>query len=244
LTVAQVVARLVSHATEFQAAPLEPVLAALLHDVGMLAVPSVILAQPGPLDDSQRRIIEEHTRTGAKLTARLGSTGARLSEAVANHHERLDGTGYPAGLREAQLTQLSRLLAVCDVYAALCAPRQQRPALDTRTALADTLMLAEQGSLDRYHAERLLQLSFYPVGTVVELADGAVGVVVAAQAGRQDLQAPARPVVAQLTDSRGSPLPFLHHVDLSQCEGKSIVRCLPANERREILGARYPQFAA
>jgi HD-GYP domain-containing protein (c-di-GMP phosphodiesterase class II) len=244
LTVAQVVARVVRHDPDFRLAPLEPVISALLHDAGMLAVPSVILAQPGPLNDAQRRTIEEHTRIGARLAARLAPTAVWLTEAVAGHHERLDGTGYPAGLRDNQLAPMTRLLAVCDVYAALCAPRQQRPALDTRTALADTLLLAEKGGLDRYQAERLLQLSFYPVGAVVELADGAVGLVVATQVGRRDLQSPARPVVALLTDPQGRPLPLPHHVDLAQCEGRSIVRTLPREERRNLLGPRYPELAA
>src|SRR5207302_2281552 len=117
-------------------------------------------------------------------------------------------TGYPDGRRELQLTALPRLLAVGDVYAALCCPRPHRPARETRTALTDTLLLAEQGALDRYHAERLLQLSFYPVGSVVELADGAVGVVVATHMSRRDLTTPARPVVALLTDSQGQRLPL------------------------------------
>src|SRR5262249_26344964 len=151
-------------------------------------------------------------------------------------HERLDGTGYPAGLRELQVPPLARLLAVCDVYAALCAPRPHRPARETRTALTDTLLLAEQGALDRSCAERLLQLSFYPVGSVVELADGRVGLVVATPSGRWDLQSPARPVVALLTDGQGQPLPGPQHVDLAQCEGHSIVRTLSPEERRDLLG--------
>jgi HD-GYP domain-containing protein (c-di-GMP phosphodiesterase class II) len=198
--------------------------------------------QPGLLDDRQRRAVEAHTRVGAEILARLLPGGAWLAEAAAGHHERLDGTGYPAGLRDRQIAQLTRLVAVCDVYATLCTPRPHRPALDTRTALTDTLLLAEQGSLDRYQAERLLQLSFYPVGAVVELADGAVGLVVATHLGRRDLNTPARPVLALLTDGDGLPLPRPQHVDLAQCESRSIVRTLPETERRERLGGRYPEL--
>ena len=120
--------------------------------------------------------------------------------------------------------------------------RPHRTALDTRTALADTLLLAEQGALDRYHAERLLQLSFYPVGSVVELADGALGVVVATPTGRRDLTSPARPVLALLTDPQGQCLPVPHHVDLAACENRSIVRTVPKAERYTLLGSRYPQL--
>ena len=114
-----------------------------------------------------------------------------------------------------------------------------RQARETRTALTDTLLLAEQGQLDRHYAECLLHLSFYPIGSVVELADGAVGVVVATPQPRRDLSSPARPVVALLTDTQGQPLPLPHHVDLAQCDSPSIVRTLSSAESRDLLGARF-----
>jgi HD-GYP domain-containing protein (c-di-GMP phosphodiesterase class II) len=242
LNVARVAARVMRHDPELSRQPLEPILAALIHDAGMVKVPVDILTHPGPLTDMQRRTIEGHPHRGAEWAARLLRGTPWLSEATADHHERLDGTGYPSGLRDKQIGPLARLLAVCDIYAALCSPRPQRPARETRTALADTLLLAEEGGLDRYHAERLLVLSFYPAGTVVELADGATAVVVATPAGRGDLNAPARPVVALLTDSQGRPLPFPQYLDLAQCEGHGIVRSLPAAERSQVLGCQYPEF--
>jgi len=243
LTVAQVMARLSWHDSEFRGQPVQPVVAALLHDVGMFSVPVDILAQPVPLSDEQRRIVESHANAGAEMIRRALPNEPVLAEAAAGHHERIDGTGYPAGLRDTQISSLARLLAVCDVYAALCCPRPHRAALDPRTALTDTLLLAEHGGLDRHHAERLLELSFYPVGTAVELSDGSVGLVLAAPLGRHDLSAPARPVVALLTDERGKILPILHPIDLAQSEGPAIVRTLSAAERKRVLGGRYPEWA-
>jgi hypothetical protein len=127
---------------------------------------------------------------------------------------------------------------------ALCSARPHRPARATRTALADTLLLADQGLLDRGCAECLLHLSFYPIGSVVELAHGAVGVVVATPGPRKDLNSPARPVVALLTDEQGEALSRPHHLDLGQCENHSIVRSLSAPERRELLARRFPEWAA
>jgi HD-GYP domain-containing protein (c-di-GMP phosphodiesterase class II) len=243
LTVARVAARVVVHDPEFRSHRLELVLAALVHDAGMLRVPPEILTQPGPLDDGQRRLVEGHARAGADMAKRLLPAEAWLAEAVAGHHERPDGTGYPAGLRDVQLSPLTRLLAVCDVYAALASPRPHRPAAETRAALADTLLLAEQGALDRHYAERLLQLGFYPTGSVVELADGTIGLVVAAPHGRRDLNTPARPVIALLADAQGQPLPVIQHIDLARCEGRSIVRSLSPAERRELLGKHHPHVA-
>jgi HD-GYP domain-containing protein (c-di-GMP phosphodiesterase class II) len=243
LTVAQVMARIVRHDPELRPRPMEPVLAALVHDVGMVQVPVETWLHPGLLDDTQRRAVERHTLIGADLATRLLPGGAWLAEAAGGHHERLDGTGYPGGLRDAHIAPLTRLLVVCDVYVALCSPRLHRPARETRTALADTLLMADQGALDPREAERLLFLSFYPVGSVVELADGAIGRVVATHMAPRDLNTPARPVVAVLTDGQGHPLPSPRHLDLASCEGHGIVRTLSAAERREVLGQRYPELA-
>jgi HD-GYP domain-containing protein (c-di-GMP phosphodiesterase class II) len=242
LAVARVIARVVRHDPELRGRPREAVLAALLHDVGMLGVPAEVLTHAGPLDDSKRRAVEGHSHAGALLVQRLLPSGAWLAEAVATHHERLDGTGYPGGLRDLQLTALPRLLAVCDVYAALCEARLHRDARESRTALADTLLLAEQGALDRQACERLLQLSFYPVGSVVELADGMVGSVVATPAGKRDLNTPARPVVALLADPQGKLLASPRYLDLAQCDSGGIVRTLTPQERNRLLGHRYPEM--
>jgi HD-GYP domain-containing protein (c-di-GMP phosphodiesterase class II) len=207
LTTAQVVARLVKADPELNRHPNGPVLAALVHDVGLLGLEPELLAKPKGLDDGQRRTIERHPWAGAELVTRQLPSTRGLSEAIAGHHERLDGTGYPAGLKDGQIGALARLLAVADVYAAMCCPRPHRTALDPRTSLTDTLMMGEGGGLDTTWAERLLYLSFYPVGAVVELTDGSVGRVVATHPPRTDLHTPARPVVNLLTDSRGDWLP-------------------------------------
>jgi hypothetical protein len=131
---------------------------------------------------------------------------------------------------------------VCDVYSALCEARQHRDARESRTALADTLLLADQGALDRQACERLLHLSFYPVGSVVELADGMVACVVATPVGKRDLNTPARPVVSVLADSQGKLLPTPRFLDLAQCDSGGIVRTLTPEERNRLLGQRYPEM--
>jgi hypothetical protein len=242
LVVAQALARLVLDDSEWSGRAHEPVLAGLLHDIGMLQVPVEILSHPGPLTDEQRRLMESHTTMGADMLRRVVPSKSWLVETAAEHHERIDGTGYPAGLREANLSSLVRLVSVCDIYAALCMPRPYRAALETRTALTDTLLLAEQRALDRFQAEKLLDLSFYPAGSVVELTDGAIGLVVAAHKGKSDLRAPSRPILTMLADSQARLLPFPGTLDLLRCEGRSVLRSLPADERQELLGTRYPEL--
>jgi hypothetical protein len=243
LTTAQVVARLVKSDPELNRHPTGPVLAALVHDVGVLSMDPAMLARPRSLDDGERRTLERHPWAGAEMVTRQLPSTRGLSEAIAGHHERLDGTGYPAGLKNGQIGPMARLLAVADVYAAMCCPRAHRPALDPRTALTDTLMAGEGGGLDTTWAERLLFLSFYPVGAVVELTDGSLARVIATHAPRTDLHTPARPVVALLTDPHGEWLPAPETLDLAACEGRAIVRTVPAAQRRQMLAAKYPEWA-
>jgi HD-GYP domain-containing protein (c-di-GMP phosphodiesterase class II) len=242
LNTAQVMARIVHQEPDLRSHAMESLIAALLHDVGMLGVPSAVLARREPLDDEARRVIESHCLQGAQRVREAWPTAPWLLDAVTSHHERIDGTGYPGGFRDSQISPLARLLAACDVYAALCAPRPHRAAQETRTALADVLLLAEQGLLDNQQAERLLHLSFYPVGSVVELADGAVGVVLATPAGRRELNSLARPVVAVLTNAQSQLLALPVYVDLARSEHRSIVRTLTPDERRTLLGRRYPEW--
>jgi hypothetical protein len=243
LTAARVLARVIRHDPELRQRSHEAVVAALVHDVGMLVVPVDVLSRPEVLDSDARRSVEGHTVLGAHLVGELFPDSPWMAEGVATHHERLDGTGYPQGLKGVRVRALARLLAVCDVYAALCSPRPHRPPRSTRTAMADTLLLAEQGQLDHHYAECLLSLSFYPVGSVVELEDGGLGVVVATPAGRPDASSPARPVVALLTDNQGEARARPHHLDLAQSEQHSIVRALSCSERAAALARRFPQWA-
>jgi putative nucleotidyltransferase with HDIG domain len=100
----------------------------LVHDIGKLAVPDAILKKPGPLDDDEYTVVKRHAEQGAKLIDELGGFPDTVRRLVRDHHERLDGTGYPSGLRGDDLALDTRILAVCDVYDALISPRVYRGA--------------------------------------------------------------------------------------------------------------------
>jgi hypothetical protein len=243
INVAQVVARIVPFDYEWAGRPLPAVLTALVMDCGMMRVPAEVLAKPGTLTADDRRVIEQHPQYGAEMLLRHVPDGAPLAAAVATHHERMDGTGYPGGMSGQSIPALGRMLAAADAYAAMCAPRPHRDAADTRTALTDVLLMAEHGPIDKDFAEYLVHLSFYPVGSVVEMADGRIGVVAANHPNRLDPQASGRPVVALLADADGTLLPHPEHLDLSASSRGAILRTLPAEVRRRVLGHRYPDLA-
>jgi HD-GYP domain-containing protein (c-di-GMP phosphodiesterase class II) len=201
-----------------------------------------ILAAKEPLNLEEQRMIERHARRGGELIAERLPTLADIAEAISAHHERTDGTGYPAGALIGKLSPLARLLAVVDVYTALCSPRPQRPAHDPRTALTDTLLLADRGRLDRYAAEKLLTLGFYPAGTVVELSDGATAVVISHRDPRQAPHLAARPLLSLFTDGAGRPLPTPRTVDLAETDLGIVVRAVDPLDRVKRLGRHYPEW--
>jgi HD-GYP domain-containing protein (c-di-GMP phosphodiesterase class II) len=114
----------------------------LLHDMGKLSVPDAILQKPGPLDDDEFEQIRLHPQRGSELLTELGGFDESVRRLVLDHHERLDGHGYPRGLHEGQLDLETRILAVCDVYDALVSPRVYRPAWSVDQAVAK---LREEG---------------------------------------------------------------------------------------------------
>ena len=116
----------------------------LLHDIGKLSVPERILTKPGTLDDEEFAVIKRHPEWGLKLLRELGGFSATVHELVHDHHERLDGKGYPRGLAECEIGLDTRILTVCDVYDALVSNRVYRSAWSQERALA--LLREETGS--------------------------------------------------------------------------------------------------
>jgi putative nucleotidyltransferase with HDIG domain len=119
----------------------------LLHDIGKLSVPASILQKPGPLDDDEYAAIKVHPERGRELLSELGGFDESVKRLVLDHHERLDGTGYPRGIRGSDLDLPTRILAVCDVYDALVSTRVYRPAW-TRDQALELLRSEADAGLD------------------------------------------------------------------------------------------------
>ena len=109
---------------------------ALLHDIGKLSVPAHILQKPGALTDEEFAEIKRHPGAGVALLEELGGFSDEVHRLVHEHHERLDGSGYPRGVAGVELGIGPRLLAVCDVFDALTNDRVYRGAWSTEEALA------------------------------------------------------------------------------------------------------------
>ena len=110
-------------------------LAALYHDVGKCFVPSAVLNKPGRLTDEEFVLIREHCAKGeALLNAHFPP---EVTQIVRSHHERLDGSGYPDGLKDGQLSMETRILAVSDVFDAMTSDRPYKKAKSNEAAVAE-----------------------------------------------------------------------------------------------------------
>jgi putative nucleotidyltransferase with HDIG domain len=115
--------------------------AALLHDLGKLAVPNTILDKSGDLTSDEWNIVVQHPRLTKEILARIDSF-AELAEIAGAHHEKLDGSGYPDGLSGSQLCLEARIIAVADIYQAMTEGRPYRAGMSHGEAMRTLTRLA------------------------------------------------------------------------------------------------------
>jgi HD-GYP domain-containing protein (c-di-GMP phosphodiesterase class II) len=141
-------------------------LAALLHDVGKVALPDGLLRREGPLDEEELAVVRSHAALGAELVAGVEGLEA-LVPWIRHVHERVDGSGYPRGLAGQEIPLESRIIAVADAWDAMTSDRPHRPALAREAALAE--LRAGCGSrFDARCADLLLEELGAPCGAGVD----------------------------------------------------------------------------
>lgn len=126
----------------------------LLHDIGIIGVPDIILTKPTSLTEKEFQQIKEHPRIGLTIINQVGMLGNVLP-AIFQHHERLDGSGYPLGLEGEQISLMGRIVAVADVYDALNTDRPYRKAMD-RESIFDYLQKNTGVLFDGYCVSALI----------------------------------------------------------------------------------------
>ncbi len=114
-------------------------LAALLHDVGKVYVPTCILGKPGPLTPEEWALIKQHPARGEQTLRGIGITDSYVLASVRHHHERIDGQGYPDGLRGGQIPLGARIIAIADAWEAMTSTRPYQPALSLAAAKAELI---------------------------------------------------------------------------------------------------------
>jgi HD-GYP domain-containing protein (c-di-GMP phosphodiesterase class II) len=213
-------------------------LAGLLLDIGKLSVPVTILAKTQPLNDHERDFVERHVRRGLYMVRSAAPVPEVVEDAVLGHHERLDGSGYPRGLRGTQIPLPARVAGLVDTYDAMLQDRRYAPALAAHTAMRLVNQMGGRKFDTAIVRSFIRAVGPWPTGSWVQLADGRLGIV-----RQQAAEEPDRPHVALVSDSAGRPLPAgptlwqpIRRGDILRGLEAGAVR-LPAAQLDEALGA-------
>ncbi len=187
---------------------------AMLHDLGKASIPLRILNKPGRLTQEEFRLMQTHPQRGVShLTEKGRGSRPEVLSCILEHHEKLNGTGYPRGLSEPEIGLLPRIVSVADVYDALTSDRVYQ-----RGTTAHNAIVILYGLRNLHFDPRILNafiglVGVYPVGTMVRLNTREIAVVVSANP-----REPLRPDIEILTDRDQKPLARAQLVRLSEAE--------------------------
>ena len=209
---------------------LELTLGGLLHDIGKLVVPAKILNKPSSLNDQEFQIIHQHPEAGRlKLSELKTQVSPLLATIAVQHHEHMDGRGYPNHLMGHQIHRYSRIAAIADVYDALTSQRPYKKAYKPYTAYR-IMTKCSGGQFD----EDLLRLFFdnvalYPVGTVLK-TDMGYAIVRKVKFGLT-----RTPIICVFADNEVHLLPHPIDVDLTDCQPDAIEHVIEDQELYTLL---------
>ena len=190
---------------------------ALFHDLGKVMINSNILLKNYKLTEDEFESMKEHPTLGYELLSNHTTMSEESKKIALEHHERLDGSGYPKGLRGDEISTLSKIVAIADVYDALTAERCYRKSMSNFKAY--TILKQDVNvKYDTYIFKKFMEnIAIYPNGIVVNLSDGTHGIV-----KEQNKDAPFRPVV-RVIDDRDKNNIKLYDLNLMKKFGTDII---------------------
>jgi putative nucleotidyltransferase with HDIG domain len=162
---------------------------ALFHDIGELEIPRRLLRKTEPLTRHEQSLLQTHCEQGALLARKMGLP-ADVQQVIAQHHERVDGSGYPKNLTAAQMSLPARIISLVNAYDELCNPANAAKAMTPHEALS-TMFAQQREQYDQLALNTFVRcMGVYPPGTIVVLSNGQTGMVVSVNTSK-----PLRPVV-------------------------------------------------
>lgn len=194
----------------------------LLHDLGKQRIPDRVTHNPDPLTRAEAALLQQHPAFGADF-ARENRLPENVIQIILQHHECFDGSGYPARLKQDQISPLARIVAVANSYDNLCNPFNPAEALSPYEALA--LMFARMPQKFDPELLKLLikTLGVYPPGSIVQLSDGRYGLVISVNPSK-----PMRPYVVLYAPDVPRDTPQI--INLGDENGLAIQHCLRQNQ--------------
>lgn len=177
-------------------------LCGMLHDIGKMRIPYKIICKQGELEGEELKIMQAHTLLGYELLKGSDNLESCVPETALTHHERLDGTGYPRQLKQASISDFTKIVTIASTYDTLTNNRVPQA---SKTHLEATHMMTKMSGtkLDRNLLIKFIEsLGVYPPGCIVQMTNGALAIVVEANE-RMKL----RPKIVLIRDEEGNPLP-------------------------------------
>jgi HD-GYP domain-containing protein (c-di-GMP phosphodiesterase class II) len=203
--------------------------ACMLHEIGMTKIPESLQRSARRLSAEERKAMIAHTAMGYRILKGF-SAPENVALAALEHHERVDGSGYPRNLAGEKITEYARIIAVACSYDAMVSRRPYRAqSIGGHTAIKEFLQKSRKQYDDRVLKALVYTLSVYPVGTPVLLTNGGKAVVV-----KTDPAAPRYPVVRVIVDPEGKKVSAPPLVQTSEAKGIGIARALDADEARDL----------
>jgi putative nucleotidyltransferase with HDIG domain len=150
---------------------------ALFHDIGKVKVPTWILRKPTALSLPEQNLIKMHTKFGLDLVSLVDTFPAMAWPIIEQHHEFMDGSGYPKGLKQDDIDPLARIVAIVNIFDGLCNPAQLSDARSPHHALAYMYKNMATKLAERELTTMIKMLGVYPPGTIVKLSDDRIAIV-------------------------------------------------------------------
>ena len=184
----------------------------LLHDIGKMKVPLEILNKPGRFEPHEMEIVKQHVLRGVEVLSNTTGLGETYIQPALEHHERVNGDGYPHRRAHQDISQVGLITAVVDIYDAMTSDRVYHKGKPAHEVLQLLYRLSLEGHLDPTLVQRFIQVvGVYPVGSVVELNTGETGIV-----KRINHEAPLAPIVLFVKTAGNTLLSHPQEEDLSQ----------------------------
>lgn len=197
-------------------------LAGLLMDTGMSTVPKDIYEKPRKLNTKEWDIIKAHVNNGMEMVERMGDLPDTVINTIVNHHERLNGTGYPSAKSKENISVYARMAAIVDTYDALTSERPWRKAYSPTAALKH-LLTDKSGRIDQSLVKQFIKcIGVHPVGSLVKLKSDRLGIIIKANSAE-----PLKPVVMCFYSLSSGLHTELKRVDLSQVQDEVVTSVRP-----------------
>jgi HD-GYP domain-containing protein (c-di-GMP phosphodiesterase class II) len=199
---------------------------AFLHDVGKIMVPDEILNKPGKLTDDEFVVMKSHASHSIDIMKKTPGISLTSLEVASQHHEKLNGKGYPHGLDAEKISLFGRMISICDIFDALTSHRCYKQGYSQVKAFSILRMLADNDELDKGLVDSFIKcMGVYPVGAVVQLESNRLAIVES-----HNQIDPIRPKVRPFYCLEPKHFEHADDVDLLTVADEQIVKCVRADD--------------